>query len=141
MRALRRDRNAYWKAIAEETERAAACGATRKLYQILKSGPKWVKFYLNEMKAASHIKPESYVDGMSFSRSFSITQHPRTLHFYHRIHPRRKIILVKLTRPLWRKYALPSDKYAITESLERMAQDQRIFTRRASTPWAHGCIG
>ncbi len=30
-RALRRDRNAYWKAIAEETVRAAACGDTRKL--------------------------------------------------------------------------------------------------------------
>ncbi len=29
-------RNAYWKAIAEETERAAACGDTRKLYQMLK---------------------------------------------------------------------------------------------------------
>ncbi len=28
---------AYWKAIAEETERAAACGDTRKLYQMLKS--------------------------------------------------------------------------------------------------------
>ncbi len=36
-RALRRDRNAYWKAIAEETERAAACSDTRKLYQTLKS--------------------------------------------------------------------------------------------------------
>ncbi len=35
--ALRRDRNAYWKAVAEETEGTAACGATRKLYQILKS--------------------------------------------------------------------------------------------------------
>ncbi len=36
-RAQRRDRNAHWKAIAEETERAAACGDTRKLYQMLKS--------------------------------------------------------------------------------------------------------
>ncbi len=36
-RALRRDRNAFWKAIAEETEWAAACGDTRKLYQVLKS--------------------------------------------------------------------------------------------------------
>ncbi len=35
-RVLRRDRNAFWKAIAEETERAAACGDTRKLYQMLK---------------------------------------------------------------------------------------------------------
>ncbi len=36
-RALRRDHNAYWKAIADETERAAACGDTRKLNQMLKS--------------------------------------------------------------------------------------------------------
>ncbi len=36
-RALRRDRNAFWKVIAEETERAAECGDTRKLYQMLKS--------------------------------------------------------------------------------------------------------
>ncbi len=37
-RALRRDRNAYWEAIAEETKRvAAACGDTRKLYQMQKS--------------------------------------------------------------------------------------------------------
>ncbi len=36
-RALRRDRDAYWKAIAEETDRAAACGDTMKLYQMLKS--------------------------------------------------------------------------------------------------------
>ncbi len=37
MGALRRDHSAYWKASAEETERAAACGDTRKLYQTLKS--------------------------------------------------------------------------------------------------------
>ncbi len=36
-RALCRDHNAYWKAIAEETERAAACGDTGKLYQMLKN--------------------------------------------------------------------------------------------------------
>ncbi len=36
-RALHRDRNAYWKAFAAETERAAACGDTRELYQMLKS--------------------------------------------------------------------------------------------------------
>ncbi len=36
-RAQRLDRNAYWKEIAEETERTAACGDTRKLYQMLKS--------------------------------------------------------------------------------------------------------
>ncbi len=36
-RALRRDRNAYWKTIAEETEGTAACGNKRKLYQMLKS--------------------------------------------------------------------------------------------------------
>ncbi len=35
--ALQRDRNAYLKVIAEETERAAACRDTRKLYQMLKS--------------------------------------------------------------------------------------------------------
>ncbi len=35
-RALRRNSNACWKAIAEETERAAACGDTRKLYQVLR---------------------------------------------------------------------------------------------------------
>ncbi len=33
-RALQRDRNAYWKAIAEETERVAACDDARKLYQM-----------------------------------------------------------------------------------------------------------
>ncbi len=33
---LRRDNNAYWKAIAKETERAVACGDARKLYQMLK---------------------------------------------------------------------------------------------------------
>ncbi len=37
MKALHRDRNSYWKAIAEETERVAACGDTRELYQMLKS--------------------------------------------------------------------------------------------------------
>ncbi len=36
-RALRRGCNAYWKAIAEEMKRAAACGDTRKLYQMQKS--------------------------------------------------------------------------------------------------------
>ncbi len=36
-RALRRDRNAYWKAIAEQTGRAAARGDTRKVFQMLKS--------------------------------------------------------------------------------------------------------
>ncbi len=36
-RAPRRDRNAYWKAIAEETEGTADCGDTRKLYPMLKS--------------------------------------------------------------------------------------------------------
>ncbi len=36
-RALRRDCNAYWKAIAEESEWVAACGDTRKFYQMLNS--------------------------------------------------------------------------------------------------------
>ncbi len=36
---LRRDRNAYWTALAEVTERAAACGDTMKLYQMLKCQP------------------------------------------------------------------------------------------------------
>ncbi len=36
MRALRRNRNAYCKAITEEAERVAACGDTRKVYQMLK---------------------------------------------------------------------------------------------------------
>ncbi len=34
---------------------------------------------MNEMEASSQIKPESYADGKSTSRSFSITRHPRTL--------------------------------------------------------------
>ena len=34
--AVKRDRNEYWRSVAEETERAAACGDTRKLYQMLK---------------------------------------------------------------------------------------------------------
>ncbi len=36
-RALRRDRNAYWKASVQETERVAVCGDTWKLYGMLKS--------------------------------------------------------------------------------------------------------
>ncbi len=36
-RALRRDHNAYWEAIAEGPERVAALGDTRKLYQMLES--------------------------------------------------------------------------------------------------------
>ncbi len=36
-RALHRDCDAYWKAIAEETERAVAWGDTSKLYQMLKN--------------------------------------------------------------------------------------------------------
>ncbi len=36
-RALHRDCNAYWKAIAEEIEWVAACGDTRKVYQMLNS--------------------------------------------------------------------------------------------------------
>ncbi len=36
-RALRRDRNTYWKANAEETDSLAAYGNTRKLYQMPKS--------------------------------------------------------------------------------------------------------
>ncbi len=36
-RALRRGRDAYWKAITYETERAVACGDAKKLYQMLKS--------------------------------------------------------------------------------------------------------
>ncbi len=123
-RALRRDRNAYWKAV----EVSAA------------NRPEWMKCYLNEMDASSQIKPDSYVDGKSTSRNFSITQHTRTPYFHHRIHQLRKTTLVKLTHPLWRRCALPSDSYAITEPLERMAS-QRRFARRASTPWAHGCTG
>ncbi len=60
--------------------------------------------------------------------------------FPHRIPPRRKTTLVKLTRPLWTRCALPSDSYAKIEPLEGMAYLRR-FTRRASSPWAHGCIG
>ncbi len=112
-RALRRNRSAYWKAIAEETEREAACGDTRK--------------------ATSQIKPESFVDGESTLGSFSITQHPRTLYLHHRIPQRRKTTLVTLTRPLWTRGALPSDSYAVTELLEMMAS-QRRFIRRASSP-------
>ncbi len=78
--------------------------------------------------------------GKSTSTSFSIMQHPRTPHFHHRIPPWRKPTLVKLTSPLWRRYALPSHIYAITEPLERI-EYQRRFTRRALTPWVHGCIG
>ncbi len=40
-----------------------------------------MKCYLNEMEASSQIKPESYIDGKSTSRSFSITQNNQTLHF------------------------------------------------------------
>ncbi len=54
--------------------------------------------------------------------------------------PRRNPTLVTLTRPLWRRCALPSDNYAITEHLERMASQRRSI-RRALTPWAHGFIG
>ncbi len=36
-RTLRRDRNAYWKAIADETKRAVTCDDSRKLYQMLES--------------------------------------------------------------------------------------------------------
>ncbi len=91
-------------------------------------------------RVSSQIKPESYTDGKSTSRSFSITQHPRTPHSHHCLPPRRKPTPVTLTRPLWRRCALPSDSYAITEPLERTAS-QRRFIRRALTPWAHGCIG
>ncbi len=35
--ALRRERNAYWKAIAEVYERAVACGDKREFYQMFKS--------------------------------------------------------------------------------------------------------
>ena len=35
-RAIRADRNAHWRQFAEQTERAAACGDSRKLYQLLK---------------------------------------------------------------------------------------------------------
>ncbi|MDY6930075.1 MAG: reverse transcriptase family protein [Pseudomonadota bacterium] len=33
--AIRRDRNLYWQTIADEAERAAACGDIRKLYQLI----------------------------------------------------------------------------------------------------------
>ncbi|CAE1235515.1 unnamed protein product [Acanthosepion pharaonis] len=35
-RSIRADRNAHWCAFAEETERAAACGDSRKLYQMVR---------------------------------------------------------------------------------------------------------
>ncbi|CAE1256060.1 unnamed protein product [Acanthosepion pharaonis] len=34
--AIRADRNAHWRAFAEETERPAACGDSRKLYQMVR---------------------------------------------------------------------------------------------------------
>lgn len=34
--SIRADRNAHWRAFAEETERAAACGDSRKLYQMVR---------------------------------------------------------------------------------------------------------
>ncbi len=42
-----------------------------------------MKWYLNELESPSQIKPESYADGKSTSRSFSIAQHPRTPYFHH----------------------------------------------------------
>ncbi len=141
-RALRRDRNAYWKAITKETEGPVLIqGNFIRCSKVLATGrPERVRCYLHEMEASSKKKPENYVDGERTSRGFSITQHPRSPYCLHRIPPRRKITLVKLTRPLWRRCALPSDSCAITEPLERMSS-QRRFTRRASTPWNHGCIG
>ncbi len=35
-RSIRTDRNAHWQSKAEATERAAAIGDTRKLYQLVK---------------------------------------------------------------------------------------------------------
>ncbi len=73
------------------------------------------------VETSSQIKPRCYADGKSTSRSFAIMRHPRTLHFPLWIPPRRKTTLVKLARPLWTRFALPSDSYATTEPLERMA--------------------
>ncbi len=125
-------------AIVEETERAAACGDTRGLYQELKSVSR--RCYLNEIEGLSQTKPDGSVDGKITLRNFSIMQYPRTLPFHRRMPLRWKTSFLKLTHPPWRRFALPIDSYATTETLERMAS-QRRFTRRALTPWAHGCVG
>ncbi len=82
-RALRLVRNAYLKAIAEETG----------LYQVPKSVSR---------------RPDG-VGEILLERGGSVTQHHQTLYFHHWIPRRWKTILVKLTRPIWRRCALPSD--------------------------------
>ncbi len=118
--AYLRDRNAYWKAIVEETERAAACGDTRKLYQMLKSvsrRPAGVGEVLLERDGS--VIPDQARKLCRWEEHFSVTQHPRTPHSHHYLPPRRNPTLVTLSRPLWRRCALPSDNYAITEPWRR----------------------
>ncbi len=100
-----------------------------------------MKCYLNEMEALSQTNSESYADGKSTSRSFSIMQHLRTPQFHHRVPPRQKTALATLTRPLWMRCALPSHSISITEPLERIAS-QRTFTRLLDSlgRWRHRVI-
>ncbi len=60
----RSDRKDYWKRIAKQAMRAAACGDTRKLYRMLKSfsrRPADVGEVLsNKMEALFQTKPKGY---------------------------------------------------------------------------------
>ncbi len=120
--------------LLEETERAAACDNTRKLYRMRK---KWARCYLNDMEALSQIKLEEYVDGKSTSRSFSITQHSKRPPFRHRKPSRRKT-----THPPWRRCSLPSGSYAHTEPQERIATPVEVYITclDSLSPWLHRII-
>ncbi len=103
-RELRRDRNAYWKAIAKETERAAACGDTRKLYQMLKSvshRPAGVSEMLLERDGTFILDQAKKLCRWEehFKELLNHATPPNTA-FSPPDTPRRKTILVKLTRPL-----------------------------------------
>ncbi len=141
-RPLRRNHNAYWKALAKETDRAVACGDTKKLYQMLKSVSHRPTEVGEVLIARDGIVSPDQARRLrrwgGTSENSSIMPHQRTPPSHQHISPQQNSTHVKLTRHPWRRRARLSGSCKTIKLLERTAS-QRRFTRRALTPGARGC--
>ncbi len=143
-RTLHRDRTAYWKAISEETRRAAACGDTRKLYQMLKSvtrRPAGVGEILLERDGSvipdqgrklrrweGHFK-ELLNHAAPLNTAFSPPDTPAAENYPCAVDPPTLDEVCTAIRQLRNNRAPGEDGIPWG------------CARRASRPWAHGCIG
>ncbi len=118
---LRRDYNAYWKVIAEETDRAAACGGTRKP-RVCQSA--WVVTWTRRKR---HFWPSQKCRQKERFRELLNYAWAGTPPLHHRIPPQQNSTHVKLTRHPWMGCTRLSGSC--------------VTTRRTLTPWVRGCIG